>query len=328
MLHRADKAAQATPTENAFRSHFNSGFMIDFTEIPHNNNDTWELFARDFLEELGFFIESPPDRGPDGGKDMLITEEVTGKLHRYRFRWLVSCKHFAHSRAAVNENDHEKNILERVKGFRADGFIGFYSTLPSSGLNLRLKQLRDNSEIKDYRIFDGRIIENHLVTKGYSRLTFRYFPVSHKTIRPLHNVIDEYVELKCDTCGRDLLEALYENDCSAVVAHVAKHDIDRCHILETYFACKGKCDEQLQSDCYKKYGEVTNWEDLSDIASPNQYLQRILSTIIQLAQGRYSYSQIALDKEKQLIIALAQKVFREVSETERARMRELLACCL
>jgi hypothetical protein len=299
--------------------------MIDFKEIPHSNNDTWEQFARDFLEGLGFFIESPPDRGPDGGKDMLITEEVVGKLHRYRFRWLVSCKHFAHSGSAVNENDHEKNILERVKGFRADGFIGFYSTLPSSGLNLRLTQLKNNDEIRDYRIFDGRIIENHLLTKGYSQLPYRYFPASHKAIRPLHNVIDEYVELKCDACGRDLLAALYEDDSWAVVAQVPMYEKDECHILHIYFACKGQCDKQLENSCYARYRQVTNWEDLSDIASPNQYLQRILSMINQIASGKYFYSEAALAKEKKLIIALAQKIFREVSESERARLRELLA---
>ena len=48
--------------------------MIDFKEIS-SDGETWELFSRDFLEEMGFFIETPPDRGADGGKDMLITEE-------------------------------------------------------------------------------------------------------------------------------------------------------------------------------------------------------------------------------------------------------------
>jgi hypothetical protein len=83
--------------------------LIDFKEIS-SDGETWELFARDFLEEMGFFIETPPDRVADGDKDMLITEEVKGKLHRDKFRWLVSCKHHAHSDKAVNENDHEKNM--------------------------------------------------------------------------------------------------------------------------------------------------------------------------------------------------------------------------
>jgi hypothetical protein len=35
--------------------------MIDWREIA--DSDTWELFARDFLAELGFVIEVGPGRG-------------------------------------------------------------------------------------------------------------------------------------------------------------------------------------------------------------------------------------------------------------------------
>ena len=34
----------------------------------------------------GFFIESPPDRGPNRGKDLLVTEELSGHLGKYKFR--------------------------------------------------------------------------------------------------------------------------------------------------------------------------------------------------------------------------------------------------
>ena len=64
---------------------------------------------------------------------MLISEQLKGNLNKYRFQWLVSCKHFAKSGNSVKETD-EPNILERLSSFNADGFIGFYSTLPSSGL--------------------------------------------------------------------------------------------------------------------------------------------------------------------------------------------------
>jgi hypothetical protein len=39
-------------------------------EVSADGED-WELFAQDFLREFGFSIESQPDRGPDGGKDLL-----------------------------------------------------------------------------------------------------------------------------------------------------------------------------------------------------------------------------------------------------------------
>jgi hypothetical protein len=299
--------------------------MIDFKEIPYND-DTWELFARDFLLQLGFFIETSPDRGADGGKDMLVTEEVKGKLHSYRFRWLVSCKHFATSGNSVNENDHEKNILERVKSFKADGFLGFYSTVPSAGLNTRLAQLRTEKEIKDYRIFDHKLIENYMISLGFSQIMFRYMPENYKKIRPLHKIIDEYVPITCDCCGKDLLEALYHEKYSGLVAQVQQRAEDgRTSVVETYFACKGRCDKTLENRYWNRYKEPAGWKDLSDIAMPNEFLRWLMATINQLHDENFSYSESAIDKERTLIIALSQKIFREVAEEERVRMKELMS---
>src|SRR5687768_8219253 len=98
-----------------------------------------------------------------------MSEELSGILGRYRFKWLVSCKHNAVSGISVSETE-EPNILERVESFAADGFIGFYSTVPSAGLNTRLNALRNNESIKDFRIFDHKLIESYLVSVGFSTL--------------------------------------------------------------------------------------------------------------------------------------------------------------
>ncbi len=192
--------------------------MIDFTEIPYDT-DTWELFARDFLVERGFYIESPPDRGPDHGKDMLVTEQLYGKIGNYRMRWLVSCKHFAFSKKSVNEDD-EKNIIERLMSFAADGFIGFYSTIALSGLNSRLNALREEQKIKDYSIFDHRLIENMLVTVGYSHLMIRYLPKSYRQLKPLQLIESEYIPLPCKICGKDILLELFRADHVANIVYV------------------------------------------------------------------------------------------------------------
>jgi hypothetical protein len=300
--------------------------MIDFTEIASDSDD-WELFARDFLSELGFMIESPPDRGPDRGKDMLALESVVGKLRSYSFRWLVSCKHFARSGKAVNESSDEPNVLERVRSFRADGFLGFYSTLASSGLNGRLRDLQSRGDIRDYQIFDHRLIEQYLLHLGFSRVLFRYFPESAKRIRPLHNVIDEYVAIKCDICGKDLLEALYQENYNGLVAQVEVRDPETGvqRVEEMYFSCKGKCDKQLENRYWQKYGAVSGWHDLSDLAIPAEFLRWIIATLNRLRSGKHGYSDSAFRKEKTLIMGLAQKVFREMTERERERVRELIS---
>lgn len=314
---------RARPSSRATTRELN---VIDFTEIACDTDD-WALFTRDLLSELGFAIESPPDRGPDRGKDLLALESVVGKLHSYPFRWLVSCKHFARSRRAVNVSKDEINILERMRAFRADGFLGFYSTLASSGLNSKLRDLRSGGDIKDYHVFDRRLIEKSLLRLGFSRILCRYFPESVRSIRPLHKMIDEYIPLNCDACGTDLLQGLYREDHGALIAQLVVIDkvtgVER--VEEMYFACKGKCDKTLERTYWEKHREPCSWKDLSDLAMPSEFLRWIIATLNRVRDGTDTYSDAAFEKEKTLIMALSQKVFREMTERERKRARELFA---
>lgn len=298
--------------------------MIDFKEIPHTG-DTWELFARDFLLEVGFYIESTPDRGPDGGKDLLVTEQLKGKLNRYRHRWLVSCKHFAKSGVSVKEAD-EPNILERLSSFDADGFLGFYSTLPSSGLNSRLNSLKKEGKVGDYRIFDHKLIEKYMIRMGYSQILMRYYPESYKLVKPLHELLDDYVPLKCDSCGKDLLEALFREDRQGLIAQVTNTDEDGIkYVKEMYYACKGKCDRKLMESIRSLHKEPTAWKDISDLAIPLEFLRYVIATINRLNEGNFKYSDTAFKKEKEMIISLSQKTMREMTEYEKERVRTLMS---
>lgn len=160
--------------------------MIDYKEIPQANSssglqDTFELFARDFLEKMGFKVNEDPARGSDGGlgKDLIVTETRDGITGDMQTKWLVSCKHFAHSGSSVGVS-HESSILDRVKAANCDGFMGFYSTLQSSGLQERIIGIDANTDIKTY-VFDRAKIEDHLSTKDFLfDLALRYFPISFK----------------------------------------------------------------------------------------------------------------------------------------------------
>jgi len=142
--------------------------VLDFREIPEANKnsgkqDTFELFARDFLEYLGYSIIHGPDRGADGGKDLIVKEIRKGVGGETKVKWLVSCKHKAHSGSSVGVND-ETDIADRVKANSCTGFIGFYSTLPSSGLTKKLEGLKDRIE---YQIYDSEKIEKKFI--GFNR---------------------------------------------------------------------------------------------------------------------------------------------------------------
>ena len=125
--------------------------LIDFKEIPQANisdgtQDTFELFARDFLQMLGFKIEVGPDRGQDGGRDLVIIEKRKGLLDNSDFRWLVSCKHKIFSGKSVVDAD-ETDIIDRLMVHQCSGFLGFYSTVISSPFGRKLESLKEKNKI-------------------------------------------------------------------------------------------------------------------------------------------------------------------------------------
>lgn len=299
--------------------------MIDYTEIG-DSGERWEAFARDFLDELGFTIESAPGRGADQGKDLLVIEQLPGRLGSYFMRWLVSCKHFAVRGASVRESD-EPNILERMKSFAAEGFLGFYSTLPSSGLNTRLASLKREGSIRDYRCFDGKLIENYCLRIGYSKLLVRFFPESYKQIAPIHTVSDRYLPLDCHSCARDILPQLFAKDANAVavLAYVHKLEDDgKNHIKDVYWACKGDCDRKLQHSVHEIHGFITGWEDIGDLVIPAWFLRFLFATINRLIKGIDLYEGDSWEKERYFLTAVAQKVMREMTDRERERVGQLL----
>ena len=159
--------------------------VLDFREIPQANKsdgdqDIFELFARDFFEALGYEIEISPSRGADGGKDLIILEPLAGIITKSTKRWIVSCKHKAHSGKSVSTND-EIDIKGRVDKFQAHGFIAFYSTLPSSGLTNDFERLMNLVPPVSIEVFDRTRIEKFVLFDSRLRQVLRqYFPNNYQ----------------------------------------------------------------------------------------------------------------------------------------------------
>ena len=155
--------------------------------------EDWEFFAADFLGARGCAIELPPARGADGGKDLIVS--FRGK------RYIVSCKHFACSGRSVTERD-EASFLERTKQHKADGFIGFYSTLVSQALQDRLKGCEDNSF--EYLIFDKNSISDYLPNMSCFILQ-KYGLPAPNNFYYMNVSPEQYQPLPCMCCGKDIL---------------------------------------------------------------------------------------------------------------------------
>ena len=164
--------------------------MIDFNEIPQANTgngdqDSFELFARDFFSKLEFDIIENPARGADNGRDLIIEETLKSKISSktIKKRWLVSCKHYSHSKKSVSAKD-EIDINDRIITHNCNGFIGFYSTIPNESLISKLKDL-------EHDIFDKQKIDDIIKSNKNLETIFKtYFPVSFK------NYIDTEITYK------------------------------------------------------------------------------------------------------------------------------------
>lgn len=294
--------------------------MIDFKEIK--DGDTWELFARDFLASQGFVIELDPSRGADGGKDLVVSEQVSGRLHTRKFTWLVSCKHNATSGKAVGIDD-EPNIRERLEQHKCDGFLGFYSTLASTALLDRLSALKMDSRIQDFTVFDGQKIAGYFYDVGLSKLALRYFPKSYEALKPIQQLVDKHVKLECEICGCDWVKEIMLRPQMGIIVNAVSHEDDYRTVHDIFVVCKGKCDQELDGRL-RQQGFFTNWEDIEDLCNPLGFLKNCMVYMNQLYEGHYKITKQAHDKQKEVYIAIAQKVLREVTQEDRERFVDLL----
>jgi hypothetical protein len=292
--------------------------VIDWTEIP--DGDAWELFARDMLAALGFVIEVGPGRGADAGRDLVVSEQLKGRLANKKFTWLVSCKHYATSGKSVGPGD-EQNITDRLRQHGADGFLGFYSTMPSSGLVDRLRKYESDETIAGSEIFDAKRIEGYFVEAGLSTLVLRYMPQSYARMRPIQAIFGQRAKLDCEVCGADLLEgSILDPYKGAVITAFPRNNAS--HAVSHHVVCKGACDRQLQ-DRLRARGQMTGWEDIGDLANPMIYLQNMMAYMNHLHAGHMTFSEEAHEAIKHVYIALAQRTLRELTDEDKKRFASL-----
>jgi hypothetical protein len=298
---------------------------LDFTEIAPATSgpgrDTFELFARDVLHFLGFNVLEGPDRGADGGRDLLVEERRTGVGGETRVRWLVSCKHKAHSGASVTPAD-EPDVQDRLNAHQCTAFLGFYSTVPSAGLSGKLSGAAAKFE---HQLYDPERVERSLLGSAEGvRLAKRYFPRSvaswQLTRRDPAKIFADNVDLKCDYCGKSLLSP--EPHGIIALWHPYDDTDDRRDRTEhIYFACKGHCDNRLR-DPLRESQMIDGWEDISDLVIPTVYLRWVMGLLNEL-HGGHNYSPQAFDKTKDLLLNLFPMVCRHLSDEDQKRVQRL-----
>jgi len=108
---------------------------IDFTEIE--SGEKFELLCEELLQAMGFTIVHQPARGPEGGKDLIVSEIFRDRMGFTEERkWLVQCKHKAQSDRAVGfgEVDNYRDVMDQYEVRR---YLLITSTLPTEDLRTK-----------------------------------------------------------------------------------------------------------------------------------------------------------------------------------------------
>lgn len=164
------------------------GKILDFTEIDKNGDD-FELLIRELLYNKGLEVYWS-GKGPDGGKDLLCIERYQSHFKWFTRRWLVQCKHNAHSGKAVGTQDLG-NVENSCTLYNADGYFLVCSTFPSAAVVNILDGIEKNGKITT-AFWDYRALERQLLVPENWSIINMFFPNSAKQLGWQISKIDSY----------------------------------------------------------------------------------------------------------------------------------------
>ena len=124
---------------------------VDFREIPSDGYKFQDLITHVFnvsKDALGVERYDPSGKGPDGGVDGRLY--VWGNRHFSSIpeKWLVQCKHNAHSGRAVSLPDLGASMVDLCMTERACGFLVVTSTTAAVSLKNAIDKFNDSGPIR------------------------------------------------------------------------------------------------------------------------------------------------------------------------------------
>ena len=151
--------------------------MIDFKELP-DDGVLFEQFVREMYIREGYEVHWT-GVGSDGGRDLVLTEKLVGPLSTRERKWLVSCKHRAHSGLSVGVKE-VGDFSADCNAIDAEGFILVCSTQPTSGTIKRLEETGSSKHILT-KYEDAISLEKRLMHPNTFNLINQFFPKSAKS---------------------------------------------------------------------------------------------------------------------------------------------------
>jgi hypothetical protein len=289
--------------------------MLDFKEIPSPTEaagrDKFEEFCGEFFECYGLKVISGPNRGPDGGVDLILEETREGVQGASKLKWLASCKHNAHGGKSVGEAD-DQNLVDRLTQHGCLGFIGFYSTVPSSALENRINKLGFEKAI-----FGPEKIARYILQDSkFKGIAKRFFPISFGKFKIQNPDPIDYFDgangICCKTCGKELLNSNARGN----LVFLSKFK-DR-QIIECDAYCASKdCDKREYRN-----GIIDKWESINDLKNPTIFIRHMFA-IINSIRGGEIITDEAWETYRRHLVEISRYIIREHSDEEIERVESL-----
>ena len=296
--------------------------ILDFKEIPKANDanghqDTFEFFAREFLEMMGYTIIQDPSRGPDKGKDLIVSEQLKNKETIYEIKWLVSCKHKVHSGKSIDRND-EHDIIDRVIKNNCSGFMGFYSTPSATTLSDTIYALNSNNNYRIHGlIYDPIKIERYLLQskdKGWDIIA-RFFPISYTRYKGKNpgpvQIYDNQQPVLCEITKKDMFNDRSVGCVAYIIKKTDELEINKyVEYLENVIICKKTCLDAIEKTENAR-GNIVDFIEFDDFCNPYEWIKTLLHFQYDIQRGSTRLSNETFDK----MLGVFAKTFPYVART-------------
>lgn len=179
---------------------------VDFSELSTGlKGEKLEQLTRALASNDGF---QPlwTGRGPDGGRDLILKEKLSGPMTSLRIEWLVSCKDHSSSGKAVTEAEAGE-IRDKVEQHKANGFLLVTTTTVGAALKAKLDALdiKQGGQIHT-QVWDSATLTVKLLRPGNETVFESFFPKSYRRLRKANP--DDAIETLRDNLPRSVFDEI------------------------------------------------------------------------------------------------------------------------
>lgn len=154
---------------------------LDFNEIKDDKQfeDLVVAYFEDLKNEKAHNITNvevkPSGTGTDGGRDILVTFQLSDSVSTFYRRWVVQCKF--HNANISTDKIADINIPTLLYSYKASGYLLVCKQKPTSKLTDLFERLEENCREKNkYIVWSGEQLKRLILVKSKQSILQQFFP--------------------------------------------------------------------------------------------------------------------------------------------------------